>query len=62
MPSWAAKSVLRWMMTDAEYMKRFSLLVGRQIDPAQWAPPSLLLGALARGFTGDVRRLVGLSG
>ncbi|MFL5351952.1 NAD(P)/FAD-dependent oxidoreductase [Archangium sp.] len=59
MPPWAARSVLRWMMTDAEYMKRFSLLVGRRIDPAQWAPPGLLLGALARGIAGDVRRLVG---
>jgi hypothetical protein len=62
MPPWAAKSVLRWMMTDAEYMKRFSLLVGRRIDPAQWAPPGLLLGALARGIAGDVRRLVGRAG
>lgn len=59
MPPWAARSVLRWMMTDAEYMKRFSLLVGRRIDPAQWAPPGVLLGALARGIAGDLRRFVG---
>ncbi|MGZ3457257.1 MAG: NAD(P)/FAD-dependent oxidoreductase [Archangium sp.] len=57
-PPWVAKSVLRWLMTDGEYMRRFSLLVGRRIDPAGWAPPGLLLGALARGLSGDLRRLV----
>lgn len=59
MPAWAAKTALRWMMTDREYQRRFSMLVSRQIDPAAWAPPRVLLGALARGAAADVRRLAG---
>ncbi|QRK04535.1 FAD-dependent monooxygenase [Archangium violaceum] len=58
LPPWAARSVLRWMMTDGEYMRRFSLLLARRIAPEGWAPPNVLLGALARGITNDLRRLV----
>ncbi|ATB40425.1 hypothetical protein CYFUS_005874 [Cystobacter fuscus] len=58
LPPWAARSVLRWTMTDSEYMRRFSLLLARRINPEGWAPPGVLLGALARGLTGDLRRLV----
>lgn len=57
-PPLVAKSVLRWMMTDAEYMRRFAQLLSRQIAPADFAPPKVLLGAIGRGIASDLRRLI----
>jgi flavin-dependent dehydrogenase len=58
-PDWAYKTWVRWLSTDAEYRRRFGLLLARAIDPARWLPTSAFLGALARGALGDLRRLLG---
>jgi flavin-dependent dehydrogenase len=57
-PDWAYKTWMRWVSTDAEYRRRFGLLLARAIDPASWFPPSAFLGALARGVLGDLGRLL----
>jgi flavin-dependent dehydrogenase len=57
-PDWAYKTWIRWISTDAEYQRRFGLLLARAIDPARWFPPSAFLGALARGALGDLGRLL----
>ncbi|MEM7028437.1 MAG: NAD(P)/FAD-dependent oxidoreductase [Chloroflexota bacterium] len=56
-PPFVAKNVLRWMLTDPEYIRRFSLLLIRKIDPENWAPPPVLLKALASGIGSDLKRL-----
>ncbi|HET9223893.1 MAG TPA: NAD(P)/FAD-dependent oxidoreductase [Roseiflexaceae bacterium] len=57
-PDWAYKTWIRWVSTDAEYRRRFGLLLARAIDPARWFPPTAFLGALARGALGDLGRLL----
>jgi flavin-dependent dehydrogenase len=57
-PDWAYKTWIRWVSTDAEYQRRFGLLLARAIDPARWFPPAAFLGALVRGALGDLGRLL----
>jgi flavin-dependent dehydrogenase len=57
-PDWAYKTWVRWVSTDAEYQRRFGLLLARAIDPARWFPPSAFFGALARGALGDLGQLL----
>jgi len=57
-PPPVAKTILRWMLTDPEYVNRFALLLIREIEPATWAPPSLLVKALLKGMAGDLKRLI----
>jgi flavin-dependent dehydrogenase len=58
-PDWAYQTWVRWVSTDAEYRRRFGLLLARAIDPARWFPPSAFLGALARGALSDLGHLLG---
>src|SRR5262245_10137622 len=57
-PDWAYKTWVRWVSTDAEYQRRFGLLLARAIDPKRWFPTSAFLGALVRGALGDLGRLL----
>lgn len=57
-PDWAYKTWVRWVSTDAEYRRRFGLLLARAIDPARWFPTPAFLSALARGALGDLGRLL----
>jgi flavin-dependent dehydrogenase len=56
-PDWAYKTWVRWLSTDAEYRRRFGLLLARAIDPERWLPPSAFLGALLRGALSDLGQL-----
>jgi flavin-dependent dehydrogenase len=55
-PDWAYRTWLRWLACDPEYQRRIGLLLGRGINPAGWLPPSVFLGAVARGALGDLGR------
>lgn len=55
LPPWVARTVLRWMMTDAEYLRRASLVLSRQMSPAEASAPGVMLGALGRGLWADLR-------
>ncbi|MBV7327946.1 NAD(P)/FAD-dependent oxidoreductase [Chloroflexi bacterium TSY] len=57
-PPIVAKSVLRWILAGDEYQHRFSALLVRQWDPTDFLTPSLMLRSLAKGISGDVKRLV----
>ncbi len=54
-PPFVAKTVLRWVLTDAEYKRRFAHMVTRQLDPEAFFTPGLLAGGVARGLWADVR-------
>lgn len=49
------KTVLRWVMDDPIYQKKFLSFIARQIDPEGWASPSLMGGAMLRGIGRDMR-------
>lgn len=53
-PVLVAKTVLRWLLTDPEYKRRFGQLVVRQWDPARFLTPGLMVGAIGRGLRRDV--------
>lgn len=61
-PAPVIRTMLRWMLQDPVYQDRFMRFLGREIDPARWLPPSLMLGAMARGLWGDLRGLFGRPG
>jgi hypothetical protein len=42
-------------MTDAEYLRRASLVLSRQMSPAEASAPGVMLGALGRGLWADLR-------
>ncbi len=48
-PPFAAKTLLRWVLTHPEYGRRFEATVTRQMDPAQLLPPPVLLRLAASG-------------
>ena len=55
-PPLAAKTMMRWMLTHPDYGRRFASLVTRQIDPATFLPPPLLLTIAAKGAGLRLRR------
>ena len=57
-PEIVIKTVLRWLMTDPEYKRRFILYLSRVIPPDTWLTPSFVRGAVLRGVLRDVRRLL----
>jgi len=56
-PPWAMRTVMRWMMTDLEYQRRFLSFLQRQEPPETWPPASLVRDAVLRGIARDARRL-----
>lgn len=59
-PEIVMKTVLRWLMTDPEYKRRFLLFLSRAIPPETWLSPSFVRGAILRGALRDARRLLRL--
>lgn len=53
-PPLVAKTVLRWVLTDPEYARRFGAVVTRQRDPAALLTPGLMAGSVARGIWRDL--------
>ncbi|MES2639709.1 MAG: NAD(P)/FAD-dependent oxidoreductase [Myxococcota bacterium] len=62
-PNLVVRTVIRWLLTDRTYQERFFRFIGRDpsVDPTRWRPPSLILGAVARGLGRDVARFLGRS-
>lgn len=57
-PRWMYQLILRWVSTDPELNRRYGLLTVRSIDPANWLPPSVMLGGLFRGAMSDFHRMM----
>lgn len=55
-PPPVAKTMMRWMLTHPDYGRRYAALVTRQIDPAKFLPPGLLLSLAAKGAVQRLRR------
>jgi hypothetical protein len=58
-PRLVVRTLLRWMLTDPTYQSRFIRFLGRDLDPATWLGPGLVLGCVARGIGRDIARLFG---
>ncbi|MFT3764988.1 MAG: NAD(P)/FAD-dependent oxidoreductase [Minicystis sp.] len=58
-PELVIKTLMRWMLNDPEYQRRFLLFLSRAIPPESWLPPSLMPAAAMRGMIGDMRRWFG---
>ncbi|MBK8262526.1 MAG: FAD-dependent monooxygenase [Nannocystis sp.] len=60
-PPMAAKTVMRWMLTHPDYGRRYSALVTRQIEPARFLAPPVMLTMIAKGAAQRLgRRLRGV--
>lgn len=57
-PPAVAKTVLRWVLTNEEYQARFSQLLVRHRDPADFLTPPLMLKSIFKGIGRDVGRVV----
>ena len=53
------RTLLRWMLRDPVYQSRFIRFLGRDLDPATWLGPGVVLGSILRGIWGDLRGLFG---
>ena len=56
LPPMVAKTMMRWMMSDPEYGRRFAQLITRQIEPASFMPPSKLVKFVVKGAFRRARR------
>ncbi|MFD1770336.1 NAD(P)/FAD-dependent oxidoreductase [Sphingobacterium suaedae] len=56
-PPMAAKTAMRWMLTNRDYVDRFGESMIRKIDPMTWSTPGLLVRALLTGLFSDARAL-----
>jgi 2-polyprenyl-6-methoxyphenol hydroxylase-like FAD-dependent oxidoreductase len=61
-PEIVMRTLMRWLLTDPEYQRRFILCFDRVIPPETWLPPSLVRAVALRGVMGDLRRLLGSPG
>jgi 2-polyprenyl-6-methoxyphenol hydroxylase-like FAD-dependent oxidoreductase len=50
------KTLLRWLLNDDEYQRRFLLFLCRSMPPDRWLTPGVMARAVARGMLGDLRR------
>lgn len=57
-PALIIKTLIRWMMNDPEYQRRFMLYLSRVLPPDGWMSPALVAGVAARGLAGDLRGLL----
>jgi flavin-dependent dehydrogenase len=58
-PELVIKTMLRWMVSDPEYKRRFLLFLARAIPAEGWLTKELMVGAMARGALGDLKALWG---
>lgn len=59
-PELVLRTLIRWMLTDPGYQDRFLRFLSRDIDPTTWLTPGVVLGAVARGVSRDLKSAVGL--
>jgi flavin-dependent dehydrogenase len=55
-PPAVARTLMRWLTTHPDYGRRFTALVTRQLDPAAFMPPPVLLRIAAKGAILRLRR------
>jgi flavin-dependent dehydrogenase len=53
-PPMIARTMIRWMMTDPAYQKRFLQFLGRELPPTGWMSKRLVGGAILRGIGRDL--------
>lgn len=58
-PEIVIRTLIRWLMHDPEYQRRFLSFLCRVIPADGWLPPSLVRAAAARGALADLRGLMG---
>jgi 2-polyprenyl-6-methoxyphenol hydroxylase-like FAD-dependent oxidoreductase len=56
-PALVIRTLLRWMLEDPPYQRRFVQMLSRTIPPETWLTRSLVAGAAARGVARDLRAL-----
>lgn len=55
-PEAVIRTMVRWLLNDPEYQRRFLQFLSRAIPPSSWLPPSLMPAAALRGALGDFKR------
>jgi 2-polyprenyl-6-methoxyphenol hydroxylase-like FAD-dependent oxidoreductase len=55
-PPFIARTLIRWMMTDPAYQKRFLQFLGRELPAKGWLSKRLVGGAILRGIGRDLAR------
>jgi 2-polyprenyl-6-methoxyphenol hydroxylase-like FAD-dependent oxidoreductase len=56
-PVLVMKTLLRWLLNDEEYQRRFLLFLCRSLPPDRWLTRGVMARAIARGMLGDLRRV-----
>lgn len=56
-PVLVMKTLLRWLLNDEEYQRRFILFLCRSLPPDRWLTRGVIGRAVARGMLGDLRRV-----
>lgn len=54
-PPMLARTLLRWLMTDPAYQRRFMQFIGRELPAEGWLGKRLIGGAIVRGIRRDLR-------
>jgi 2-polyprenyl-6-methoxyphenol hydroxylase-like FAD-dependent oxidoreductase len=57
-PEWMVKTIMRWLITDEQYLKNLSAYLSRALPPDKWLPMWLPPLAIARGIVKDIRAFV----
>ncbi len=53
-PALLLRTVMRWLIQDPGYHRRFFAFLAREIPPENWLGPGLVAGAVARGILRDI--------
>ena len=56
-PKVVLRTAMRWLMQDPAYRRQSVRFVAREISPAGWLTPGLVLGALGRGIKRDLEQI-----
>lgn len=53
-PAPVMRTLMRWLLQDPEYHRRFFAFLGREVAPDNWLSPGLMLRTMGRGLLRDV--------
>ncbi len=57
-PPFVARSLMRWMLTHPEYGRRYARFLTRELAPADFMPPPVMLKLIATGAFGRLGRRI----
>ncbi len=60
-PALLMRTVMRWLIQNPAYHRRFFAFLGREVSPENWLKPGLIVRSALRGVLGDVRGLFATS-